>query len=91
MGSFKPNASGLYDMHGNVWEWVADCWHHSYEGAPTDGSAWTSGCGFKWAVVVRGGAWPYIPQGLRAAYREVYRPSNRNIAVGFRLVQDLNP
>ena len=42
LGSFSPNAFGLYDVHGNVWEWVEDCWHDDYEGAPSDGSAWTA-------------------------------------------------
>ena len=59
VGSFAANRFGLYDMVGNVWEWTEDCWHHNYEGAPADGSAWTSGdCG---ARVVRGGSWRYDP------------------------------
>ena len=90
VGSFEPNAFGLFDMHGNVWEWVADCWHYSYEGAPTDGSAWTTGCDEALAVV-RGGSWLYSPRNLRAAYRYSYSPSFRYYDIGFRLVQDLNP
>ena len=91
VGSFQPNGFGLYDMHGNVWEWVADCWHGSYKGAPTDGSAWTSGCGDGARAVVRGGSWTDIPRRLRAASRDRVRPSFRSYYCGFRLVQDLNP
>ena len=90
VGSFAPNGFGLYDMHGNVWEWVEDGWHDNYEGAPSDGSAWTSG-GDSSRAVVRGGSWSYNPRLLRAAYRGRDRPSNRFSKVGFRLVQDLNP
>ena len=91
VGSFAPNAFGLYDMHGNVWEWVADCWHDSYEGAPTDGSAWMSGCGSGVLAVVRGGSWNYFPLYLRSAVRRRFTPSIRFYSFGFRLVQDLNP
>ena len=68
VGSFAANAWGLHDVHGNVWEWVEDCWHGNYEGAPGDGSAWTSGgrCGRR---VLRGGSWYYFPRILRAASR----------------------
>ena len=91
VGSFAANAFGLYDMHGNVSEWVADCWHDNYEGAPTDGRAWTSGCGSDVRAVVRGGSWYAYPRNLRAANRGRYRPSDRFNGYGFRLVQDLNP
>ena len=90
VGSFAPNAFGLYDMHGNVLEWVADCWHDNYEGAPTDGSAWTTGCDNARAVL-RGGSWSDNPRYLRAANRDWITPSYRFINDGFRLVQDLNP
>ena len=64
--SFPPNDFGLHNVHGNVWEWVEDCWHESYRGAPVDGSAWTSGgdCSRR---VLRGGSWLYSPQVLRSA------------------------
>ena len=91
VGSYKPNLFGLYDMHGNVWEWVADCWHDNYEGAPTDGSAWTNGCGSTVRAVVRGGSWNFYPRNLRSADRSWSSPSNRDNDGGFRLVQDLNP
>ena len=91
VGSFEPNAFGLYDMHGNVRERVEDCWHNNYEGAPTDGSAWTTGCDGTRRAVVRGGAWFNDPRNLRYAYRQGDVPSRRCCDdLGFRLVQDLN-
>ena len=89
VGSFAANAFGLYDMHGNVWEWVEDCWHNNYTGAPSDGSART-GCDEALAVL-RGGSWYFNPQWLRSAYRYWSRPSLRDFYFGFRLVQDINP
>ena len=96
VGSFAANAFGLFDMHGNVAEWVEDCWHDNYEGAPTDGSAWTTICDDRGAVVVRGGSWrSYSPRNLRSASRDRDwdwdKPSNGGIDIGVRLVQDLNP
>ena len=91
VGRFAANGFGLFDMHGNVWEWVEDCWHGNYEGAPTDGSAWTSGCVSDVRAVVRGGSWADDPRRLRAANRYWLRPSARSSGLGFRLVQDLNP
>ena len=86
-GSFSANAWGLHDMHGNVYEWVQDCRNNSYVGAPTDGSAWTSGdCGQR---VGRGGAWYDAPGALRSAYRLWHTRSRRSIDLGFRLAQDL--
>ena len=67
VGSLPRNAFGLHDMHGNVWEWVEDCYKDSYAGAPTDGSAVTSpDCSLR---ILRGGAWNYYPRLLRSAYR----------------------
>ena len=86
VGSFSANAWGLHDMHGNVYEWVQDCWNDSYAGAPSDGSAWTSGdCSPR---VIRGGSWAGYPRYLRSAYRDVHTRSNRSAYLGFRLVQD---
>ncbi len=70
VGSFEPNEYGLHDMHGNVFEWVEDCWHENYMGAPTDGSAWTTGG--SWSCdrrVMRGGSWYSKPELLRSAHR----------------------
>ena len=91
VGSFAANAFGLFDMHGNVWEWVEDCYVNTYNGAPTDGSARTTGCGATTRAVVRGGSWFALPQYLRSAYRVSLEPSIRFNDNGFRLVQDLNP
>ena len=67
VGTYPPNPWGLHDMHGNVWEWVEDCWNESYQGAPSDGSAWTSGdCSRR---VLRGGSWVNDPEYLRSADR----------------------
>lgn len=87
--SFQPNPWGLYQVHGNVWEWVWDCYHGSYAGAPTDGSAWASGdCGSR---VVRGGSWNSDPRFLRAALRYWYPSDYRISFLGFRLARTLNP
>ncbi len=67
VGSFKPNAFGLYDMLGDVWQWTADCWNESYVGAPADGNAWTAGdCSKR---VLRGGSWSNLPKFIRSAAR----------------------
>ena len=85
VGQKKPNAFGLYDMHGNVWEWVADTWHNNYGGAPTDGSVWDSGDS-DWRVL-RGGSWYNNAKDLRCAVRDWYDGQYlRLVNRGFRLV-----
>jgi formylglycine-generating enzyme required for sulfatase activity len=89
VGSFKQNAFDLFDMHGNVWEWVQDCYHLDYNGAPQDGAPWlTADCSRR---VRRGGAWGYIPRILRSADRGGDSPVNRSAFVGFRIARTLNP
>jgi formylglycine-generating enzyme required for sulfatase activity len=89
VGSFAPNAFGLYDMHGNVWQWIEDCRNDSYDGAPRDGSAWKIGdCARR---VLRGGSWFSGPRNLRAANRSGRDTRDRNDAIGFRLARTLNP
>ena len=86
-GQYQPNSFGLYDMQGNVYEWVQDCWNNSYEGAPADGRAWTNGdCGLR---VVRGGAWSFGPTLLRSASRHGLPGWGGEPYLGFRLIQDL--
>lgn len=82
----KPNAWRLYDMHGNVLEWCRDTWHDSYEGAPTDGSAWEEP-GTSGPRVFRGGSWYLTPQYCRSAYRYYFTPDSRDNYLGFRVVR----
>ncbi len=90
VGSFQPNAFGLHDLLGNVWEWVEDCWHENYEGAPSDGSRWGEEHGGNCAQrVIRGGSWGDLPATLRSAYRGGFNPVFRLTDLGFRLVQDI--
>ena len=89
VGQKLPNGFGLYDVHGNVWQWVQDCYSNNYAGASMDGSANTTlGCDRR---VLRGGSWGLIPQGLRAAYRIRDSPSIRYFSVGFRVARTLSP
>ena len=84
----NPNAFGLYDMHGNVWEWCLDHWHDNYEeNPPTDGSAWLFSDESKEPVrVLRGGFWTYDPRICRSACRNHSSPAVRNYSGGFRVV-----
>jgi hypothetical protein len=79
-------------MLGNVWEWCADEWHSTYNGAPTDGSAWigTSRHGGAANRVVRGGSWHYFARLVRAAYRSQFDPADRDGGIGFRCARVQN-
>jgi formylglycine-generating enzyme required for sulfatase activity len=83
VGVFPANDWGLYDMHGNVWEWCEDNWHGNHEGAPGDGSAWVD-TGSNTYKLVRGGSWIYYPNDCRSASRSSSNEFNNN--VGFRVV-----
>jgi formylglycine-generating enzyme required for sulfatase activity len=87
VGTYPRNKFGLHDMHGNVWEWVQDCYRPTYDGAPTDGSAVsTRDCETR---VARGGSWNYYPQMLRSAYRYGSAPTVRTEFIGFRVARPL--
>ena len=93
VGSYPPNAWGLYDMHGNVLEWVEDAWHDSYkgEGVPTDGAAWTDeGKKPSDNRVIRGGSWIHFPWILRSAPRKGIVPLSRYNFLGFRIARTLD-
>jgi formylglycine-generating enzyme required for sulfatase activity len=87
VGSFTANHFGLYDMQGNAWQWTEDCYRDNYVGAPTDGSAWTSGdCDHR---VIRGGSWFDDPRNLRAASRYWFTNDDRGKFEGLRLGRTL--
>ena len=88
VGSFAPNPFGLYDMAGNVLQWVEDCFHETYAGAPTDGSAWTTGkCE---ARMMRGGSWFNSTYYLRSSQRYIVSPHIRGTNAGFRVAKTLD-
>lgn len=87
VGSYPPNRFGLYDMTANVAQWVSDCHHDSYHGAPTDGTAWLSGdCKLR---NVRGGGWILSAWSVRVAQRIGDPPAARNSHLGFRVAREL--
>ena len=92
--AFEPNAAGLHDMMGNLWEWIADCYHDSYRGQPSPtrntGAAWTEGCN-RDLRVLRGGSWSDQPDSLRPATR-IAIPGDKRIQIGgFRVARSLEP
>ena len=87
VGSFGvANNFGLYDMHGNVWEWCQDDWHNNYEGAPTDGSVWLDNEESSNKKLLRGGSWYNVPGNCRSAYRGNYDLDSYYNIIGFRVV-----
>ena len=91
VGSYPPNRWGLYDLHGNVWEWVQDCYHDSYTGAPQNGSARLDSCLARGRRVLRGGSWDNDPRSLRSADRGWNGASYREYDLGFRVARTLTP
>ena len=88
VGQKKPNPWGLYDIHGNVSEWVQDQYYNSYDGAPTDGSAWESGS--RLFRVGRGGSWNHLARkSFRSAERSFSVPGLGDRSFGFRLLQEV--
>jgi formylglycine-generating enzyme required for sulfatase activity len=83
VGQKQPNGFGLYDMHGNVWEWCEDRSPENYQGAPGDGSAWVDMSSRK--RMLRGGSWDHDAGHTRSAYRHWFTPSRRTHGIGFRV------
>jgi formylglycine-generating enzyme required for sulfatase activity len=87
VGSFDPSPYGLFDIGGNVGEWVMDCWHDTYMRAPVDGSGWVNpGCKLR---VIRGGYWASSPEQTRSAFRFSAKPDSHDARIGFRIARDL--
>ena len=87
VGLFPPNPFGLYDMQGNSWEWIEDCWNDSYAGAPDDGSPWLAGdCAWR---IVRSGSWYYFPPLARSAARDRFQANLGSYNIGVRVVREL--
>jgi formylglycine-generating enzyme required for sulfatase activity len=89
VGQKQPNKFGLYDMHGNVWEWCADMSPETYQGAPSDGSAWLDAGSRK--RILRGGSWDHDRQHTRSAYRHWFSPNRHTHGIGFRVVATPRP
>ena len=90
VGGRKINDLKLHDMSGNVWEWVEDCWHSSYNEAPSDGRAWKEENGGRCGVrVIRGGSWGNLTGSLGSVFRAGSFAVNRDGSLGFRLAQDI--
>jgi formylglycine-generating enzyme required for sulfatase activity len=89
VGYFAPNAFGLHDMAGNVFQWLEDCLHEGYDSAPNDGSAWTDrNCADR---MIRGGSWMNYPRDLRSAARNAGASGDRGVNLGFRVARTLAP
>ncbi|HLO84727.1 MAG TPA: formylglycine-generating enzyme family protein, partial [Nostocaceae cyanobacterium] len=84
VGSFPPNKFGLYDLHGNVWEWCGDDWHSNYERAPIEGIIWLTSNGST-TRLLRGGSWRSVPWFCRSAYRGRDAASYSLNAISFRV------
>ncbi|WP_181918414.1 formylglycine-generating enzyme family protein [Wenzhouxiangella sp. 15190] len=89
VGSFLPNAFGLYDTHGNVSEWTQDCYNFGYEGAPTDGSAWMTGDCEK--AILRSGSWGMPGEKMRSSFRSGVSRDLRRYYIGFRVARAVTP
>jgi formylglycine-generating enzyme required for sulfatase activity len=89
VGSFKPNAWGLYDMHGNVWQWCADLFGDYPNGPVTDPGAGTSGTDRLASHVMRGGSFGYVPENCRSAIRHAVEAKSTSSSVGFRVAADI--
>jgi len=85
VGQFPANPFGLFDMHGNVWEWCEDDWHDSYQGAPSDGTPWLDTERTEARRLLRGGSWNFNPRNCRSAYRDDFTRAGRSYNVGFRV------